>query len=246
MIKSEQIVGAVHILNKYRMEIVRQIVLLILIMIIIYINSGYIIDILSKPLNDLPLFFLTPIEGIMIKMKIALVGGITLYAPLIMYRIIFLSSSKVSASNRRMLYFIILPFAVIAFSGGAVFAYRFALPTAIDFLLSSGNEFMSPTISGSSYFSFITIFLVALGVVFELPLVFVALSKLGIVTYSLLSQKRKISILLIFIIAALITPTPDIFSLIIVALPMVVLYEISIWWIFILEKSKKRRAAIVN
>ncbi len=246
MIKSEQIIGAVHILNKYRMEIVRQIILLILIMIIIYANSGYIIDILSKPLNDLPLFFLTPIEGVMIKMKIALIGGITLYTPLIAYRIIHLSSSKMSVKNKRMLYFIILPFAVIAFAGGVVFSYTFALPTAINFLLSSGNEFMKPTISGSSYFSFITIFLVALGVVFELPLILVALSKLGIVTYSLLSQKRRISILLIFIIGALITPTPDIFSLLIVALPMVILYEISIWWIFILEKGNKRRMSIVN
>lgn len=246
MIKSEQIIGAVHILNKYRMEIVRQILLLIFLMTIIYINSGYIIDILSKPLNNLPLFFLTPIEGIIIKMKIAIVGGITLFIPLITYRIIFLSSSKVSVENRRMLYFFILPFAVIAFAGGVIFAYRFALPTAINFLLSSGNEFMKPTISGSSYFSFITIFLVALGAVFELPLIFVALSKMGIVTYNLLSKKRRISILLIFIIAALITPTPDIFSLIIVALPMVVLYEISIWWIFILEKGNKRRKSLVN
>lgn len=246
MIKSEQIVGIVHILNNNRMEIVRQIILLILMMLLVYINSGYIIDILSKPLNDLPLFFLTPIEGIMIKMKISIVGGITLGFPFIAYRIIFLLSSKVSASNRKMLYFIILPFAVIAFAGGVLFSYTFALPTAIDFLLSSGREFMNPTISGSSYFSFVTIFLVALGVVFELPLIFVGLSKLGIVTYSLLSKKRRVSILLMFIIAALITPTPDIFSLIIVALPMVVLYEISIWWIFILEKSNKRRKLIVN
>ena len=246
MIKSEQIVGAVHVLNKYRMEIVRQVILLIMIMIVVYINSGYIVDILSRPLNNLPLFFLTPIEGIMIKTKIAIVGGITICIPFITYRIIFLSSSKISTKNRIMLYFIILPFAVIAFAGGVIFAYKFALPTAINFLLSSGREFMMPTISGNSYFSFVTIFLVALGAVFELPLIFVALSKLGIVTYSLLSKKRKISILLMFIVAALITPTPDIFSLIIVALPMVVLYEISIWWIFILEKGNKKDIYIVN
>jgi len=246
MIKSEGIVGAVQVLNKYRMEIVRQVILLILIMIVIYFNSAYIINILSKPLNNLPLFFLTPIEGVMVKMKIAIVGGITLFVPLVTYRIIFLASSKLSARNRRMLYFLILPFAVMAFAGGVTFAYTFVIPPAIDFLLSSGNEFMSATISGSSYFSFITIFLVAIGAVFELPLVFVVLSKFGIVTYRLLSEKRKISILLIFIAAALITPTPDIFSLIIVALPMVVLYEISIWWIFILEKSNKKNTHIAN
>jgi sec-independent protein translocase protein TatC len=246
MIKSEEIVGAVQVLSRYRMEIVRQVVLLIILMIVIYFNSGYIINILSKPLNDLPLFFLTPIEGVMVKMEIAIVDGITLFVPLVTYRIIFLASSKISKSNRRMLYFLILPFAVIAFAGGVIFAYKFVIPPAIDFLLSSGNEFMSATISGGSYFSFITIFLVAIGAVFELPLVFVVLSKFGIVSYRLLSEKRKISILLIVIAAAVITPTPDIFSLIIVALPMVVLYEISIWWIFILEKSNKRKAYIVN
>lgn len=242
MIKSEQIVGVAYTLNKYRLEIVRQIILVILVMVVVYINSEYIIGILSKPLNSMPLFFLTPVEGIMIKMKIAIVGGITLCIPFIAYRIIFLSSSRISTNTRRMLYFIIIPFTVIAFVVGVIFAYKLVLPTTIDFLLSSGNEFMKPTISGSSYFSFIIIFLLALGAVFELPIILVALSRIGIVTFKALSQKRKIAILLIFIIAAVITPTPDAFSLIVVALPMVALYEISIWWIFILEKGDKKRA----
>lgn len=246
MIKSEQIVDAAHILNRYRMEIVRQAILLIILMIVVYFNSGYIISILTKPLNNLPLFFLTPMEGVMVKMKIAIVGGITLYAPILTYRIVFLASSRISVGNRRMLYFAMIPFSIIAFIGGVIFAYFLIIPAAIDFLLSSGNEFMSAQISGNSYFSFVTIFLVAIGAVFELPLVFVLLWKLGIVSYSLLSEKRKISILLIVIAAALITPTPDIFSLIVVALPMVGLYEISIWWIFILEKSNKKKDYIVN
>lgn len=246
MINSEQIVGAVQVLNKYRTEIVRQVILLILIMIVVYFSSGYVINILTKPLNDLPLFFLTPMEGVMVKMKIAIVGGIILFLPLVTYRIIFLASAKISAKNRRMLYFLIIPFAIIAFIGGVVFTYTLVLPAAIDFLLSSGNEFMSATISGGSYFSFVTIFLVAIGAVFELPLVFVVLAKFGIVTYKFLSGKRKMSILLISIVAAIITPTPDIFSMIIVALPMMVLYEISIWWIFILEKSNKNKTYLVN
>jgi sec-independent protein translocase protein TatC len=241
MIKSEQIVDAVQVLNKYRIEIIKQSILLIIIMIIIYFNSSYIINVLSKPLSNLPLFFLTPMEGVMVKMKIAIVSGITLYVPLLAYRIIFLASAKGSDKNRKMLYFLIFPFAIVAFTTGVIFTYILILPTTIDFLISSGNEFMKPTISGGSYFSFVTIFLVGIGAVFELPLVFVILSKFGIVTYSLLSKKRKISILLIVIAAALITPTPDIFSLIIVALPMVALYEISIWWIFILEKSNKKK-----
>lgn len=239
MIKSEQIVDMVNVLNRYRMEMVRQIILLILIMIIIYFNSGYIINILAKPLNNLPLFFITPIEGVMVKMKISVISGVTFYIPFLAYRIIFIASAKISVMNRRMLYFIMIPFAVVAFIIGVIFAYVFIIPATIDFLLSSGNEFMSAQISGNNYFSFVTIFLVAIGTIFELPLVFVTLSKFGIVSYSLLSKKRKISILLIFIAAALITPTPDIFSLIIVALPMVALYEISIWWIFIIEKRKK-------
>lgn len=241
MIKSEQIVGAVHTIEKHRSEIIKGIIIVMISIIAVYLNSAYIIEILSKPLNKMPLIFLTPIEGVMIKMKIAILGGILLSFPLIIYRIIFLSSMRISKKNRRMMYFFILPFSIIAFISGMVFAYSLALPTTIDFLINTGNEFMKPTLSGSSYFSFTTIFLVALGGIFELPIVLVALSRIGIISYKMLSSKRKIAILLITITAAIITPTPDIFSLIIVALPMTVLYEISIWWIFILEKGDRKR-----
>jgi sec-independent protein translocase protein TatC len=244
MIKSEQIVGVVHTLEKYRNELIRMVVLIILVSSAVYFNSAYIIDIMAKPLNSMPLFFLAPVDGVMIRMKIAIVGGIIVCLPLITYRIVFLSSQRISKKNKRMIYFIILPFAIVAFVAGGIFAYTLVLPTTIKFLLSCGNEFMKPTISGSSYFSFVTIFLVALGGVFELPLVLIALSRIGIVTSKLLSNKRKIAFLLIVIIAAVITPTPDAFSLIIVSLPMVVLYEISIWWIFILEKGDKKRKSI--
>ncbi len=244
MIKSEQIVGVVHTLEKYRNELIRLTVLIILASAAVYFNSGYIIDILSKPLNSMPLFFLTPIDGVMIRMKIAIVGGIVVCLPFITYRIVFLSSEKLSKKNRRMIYFVILPFSIMAFGAGVIFAYTLVLPTTINFLLSCGEEFMKPTISGSSYFSFATIFLVALGGVFELPLVLISLSRIGIVTSKDLSNKRKIAILLIVIIAAVITPTPDAFSLMIVSLPMMMLYEISIWWIFILEKGDKKRELI--
>lgn len=242
MIKSEQIVGAVHAVDKYRNEIIRLMLLVILTTAGVYLKSDYLIDILSKPLDNLPLFFLTPADGIMIKMKIAIIGGILLCIPIFAYRIIFLLAARISKKNRRLLYFLIIPFAVIAFAAGTAFAYNLALPTTIRFLLSSGNDFMRPAISGSSYFSFVTIFIAALGGIFELPLLLVALSRIGAVTYKLLSNKRKIAILLIVIIAALITPTPDAFSLIIVSLPMIILYEISIWWIFILEKGDRKRA----
>lgn len=241
MIKSEQIVGAVHILHKFRKEIIKLIALVIIASIGVYLNSSYIIQILSKPLSNLPLFFLTPVEGIMIKMKIAVIGGGVICIPLIIYRIIFLLSDKISKKNRRFICFIIIPFVVVSFIVGGVFAYKFDLPTTVKFLLSCGDEFMNPTISGSSYFSFVIMFIVALGGVFELPLVLVGLSRIGIVKYKFLSSKRKIAILLIFIIAAIITPTPDAFSLIIVSLPMVVMYEISIWWIYLLERGERKR-----
>jgi sec-independent protein translocase protein TatC len=244
MIKSEQIVGLVHTLEKYRNEILRMFVMILAITTAVYFNSGLIIDILSKSLNNLPLFFFTPMDGFIIKMKISAISGILLSLPIVICRIVFLTSDRISKKNRKLIYFVICPFSVLFFIFGALFAYKIALPTTIEFLISSGDKFMKPTLSGRSYFSFVTVFIAAIGGVFELPLVFVALSRIGIVTYKLLSSKRKIAMFLIIIIAALITPTPDIFSLIIVSLPMIVLYEISIWWILILEKYDIKRELV--
>ena len=241
MIESSQIVSVVRGLEKYRKEIIKLLFTVLFITILVYIKSNLIIEFLSLPLNNLPLFFLTPVDGIAVKIKIAFFGGIVLALPVILYRITAILANRLSKKTKRIMYFIVIPFAILFFTGGIVFGYKFILPSTINFLLSTGNEFMQPTISGSNYFSFVTIFLLSIGIIFELPIVLLALSKLGVVSYKILAGKRKLAIMVIVIIAALVTPTPDAFTLAMVSLPMIILYELSVWLIFISEKRNRMR-----
>jgi sec-independent protein translocase protein TatC len=240
MLTSENIVKAVHWLDKYRKKIILLLLLPLITAVGVYYKSNLIIDVLRKPLKGLQIFFLTPIEGIMVKITVALVCSLIITIPIIAYIMVFMFSFKISKKLRNIIRFIIIPFATLSFIGGICFGYRFVLPVTIDFLLNCGNEFMKPTLRGHDCFSFIILLLISIGILFELPLILVALSRIGIINSKKLMNKRKIAIFSIFVIAAVATPTPDVFTLTIVALPMIVLYEISIWCIYIIERGNKK------
>jgi sec-independent protein translocase protein TatC len=124
-----------------------------------------------------------------------------------------------------------MPFTVIStccFLGGAAFGYFIVFPPAFRFLISYSSDFLAPMPAVSEYFSLALRLLLAFGAIFELPVFMVFLAKLGIVDASFLSKNRKYAFLLAFIIAAIVTPTPDVVNQLLMAGPLVVLYEISI------------------
>jgi sec-independent protein translocase protein TatC len=137
-----------------------------------------------------------------------------------------------------------IPFVLVGsalFLGGAAFALWVVIPFAIQFLLNFGKEQgIQPMISVSSHVDFVTKFTLAFGLVFELPLAITILSLLGLVTPSFLNRNRKYAILINFIIAAVLTPTPDIFNQTLMAGPLCLLYEVGILcaWLFGRRKRK--------
>ena len=240
MIESKNIIKAVHWIGKFRVRLIVILLIPLIFAVGVYAYSDYILGILTSPLKENTLFFMTPIEGVLTKLKVALFGGLLVSLPINVYLIASMFSSMLKVKTRRKLYFLVLPFGTISLYAGIVFAYTLILPTTIEFLLNSGSDFMKPMISGSNYISFIAFFLLAIGLVFELPLVLIALSRIGIVKYRMLVAKRRTAILISFIILAVVTPTPDAFTLLASALPVLILYEVSIWSIFILERLDKR------
>jgi sec-independent protein translocase protein TatC len=108
----------------------------------------------------------------------------------------------------------------------------------MNFLLTYKTESIKPMLSVGKYIDFCLKFILAFGAVFELPVVLVFLTKMGIVTPSFLAKNRKYAVLLAFVIAALLTPTPDAFNQTLMALPIIVLYEAGIWASRILEGKK--------
>jgi sec-independent protein translocase protein TatC len=121
-----------------------------------------------------------------------------------------------------------LPFIILFFIAGVTFGYLLLLPNALSFLLGFGSKEIDKNILLSDYISFVTTFLLAVGVVFEMPPVMFMLAKLRIVSAKRMSGFRRYAIVLIVIIAAIITPTPDPFNQMAVAIPMYLLYELGI------------------
>lgn len=244
MVKSDQIVQMVRFLEKFRKLIITILLIVIIATTFMYFETDYIINILTKPLNGIKLYFMTPFEGMMTKMKVAFLGGVVVSSPIIAYLLIYMGASKLNKKVRRLLYFVLIPLAIILFIGGILFGYKLLLPSTINFLLNCGNEFMKANLSGSNYFSFIGTLLLTIGLLFELPLVLVALSRIRIINSKMLKRKRKFAIMASLITVAFISPSLDAFTFILVTLPIIALYEISIWCIYILEKGDKRKEVL--
>jgi sec-independent protein translocase protein TatC len=126
---------------------------------------------------------------------------------------------------------ILIPFSVLSsccFIGGAAFGYFVVFPPAFRFLVGYNNEFLTSLPAVSEYFSLAIRLLLAFGVIFEMPIFMVFLAKIGMVDVSFLNRNRKYAILINFIIAAILTPTPDVVNQMMMGIPLIVLYEISV------------------
>lgn len=176
--------------------------------------------------------FLRPTEMFITYFKLALVMGVGLAMPLIVWQVmLFLRGPSYSGLSRREMrsLYALVPLAGVFFAVGVAFAYFLLLPFALKYLFGLGGDLARPMPAVGDYFSFVTTLLLWVGLSFETPLLIFFLSKVRIVNTKKLSSWRKYAILAAFVIAAVITPTPDPFNQIMVAIPLIILYEIGIW-----------------
>lgn len=196
---------------------------------------------LQRPLANLktPPVFLTPTEYFWTYMKVAMITGVFIAMPVILWNVWAFVAPGLHKHERRYA----VPFVVVGsllFILGGVFALLVVIPFAVQFLLNFGLEKgAQPMISIAAYIDFIVKFTLAFGVVFELPVVITLLSMLGIVTPQFLSKNRKYAVLINFIIAAVLTPTPDVVNQTLMAGPLCILYELGIISARIFGKKKK-------
>lgn len=184
------------------------------------------------------LHYTTLIEPFWAHLKIALIAGIMLVFPLIMYQLWkFISPGLLPKERRYVGYFVF--FSTLFFGIGVLFCYMLLLPFAVPFLLSYKTENLIAIIKIGDYIDFVLKFLLASGVVFELPLIIVLLSRMGIVSPEWLARYRKYAFLAAFIIGAILTPTPDVFNQTILSIPIYLLYEIGIIASRIFGRKKK-------
>ena len=189
--------------------------------------------------------YIAPQELFLVYMNVALVGAVVVCFPVLAYQIYAFCSPGLSAKERTYISGALIAGAV-CFLLGVAFAYFISLPFMLRFLIQfTGEVDVSASISIQSYVSFLLTVFVIFGLVFELPVISVLLTGLGIVRAEWLVKGRKIMIVVIFVLAAIITP-PDIVSQIMVAVPMLGLYELSIVLSRAVGKMKKTAAEAVE
>lgn len=176
-------------------------------------------------------------EAFFIEMKVGFVGAVFLASPVLFYQIWRFLAPGLLGSEKKM----VVPFVVCAtlfFLGGAYFCYRIVLPVAFVYFIEQYQSLgVSPEIRIGEYFSFFFRMVLAFGVTFELPVFTFFLVKLGIVDHRLMLRSFRYAIVLIFIAAAILTPTPDIINQTLLAAPMLVLYLLSIGVAYIWRKD---------
>jgi sec-independent protein translocase protein TatC len=197
-----------------------------------YAFADKIFNILAAPLMDIlkikggSLIFISVAEAFFTYMKVAFIAGIIVTSPFILYQIWAFVAPGLYQKEKRY----VVPFVLggsLFFALGVLFGYYVAIPVGFKFLLGYATDFIKPMPSMKEYLSFSIKFLLAFGLVFEFPVVLVLLSKVGIIDAKILARQRKYAILLIFVFAAVMTP-PDFISQVLMALPLIGLYELSI------------------
>ena len=181
-------------------------------------------------------------EFIGVAFKASLLAGIFAALPFVLYQIVAFVSPGLRPEEKRYLY-MLFPISLLVFVAGAAFGYRVLFPPAVNFLLTFGNDVATPFIRIGSYVNLMLSLLFWMGIVFETPVILFFLSKIGIVTPEFLGRQRRYAVVAAFILGAAITPTFDPINQSLVAIPIIVLYEVGIWLAKLGRLGRKPRTA---
>lgn len=209
------------------------------------IYAERIIRFIARPLTTkgTELVFTSLTEGFWTYMKVAMVTGVFIASPIILWNVWAFVAPGLHRHERRYAGPFVIIGSVLFLAGGA-FALLVIVPYASQFLLNFGQGLgLKPMITLMSYVDFVLKFTLAFGLVFEMPVVITLLSLIGVVTPEFLAKNRKYAILINFVIAALLTPTPDAFNQSLMAGPLIVLYEVGILSARLVRRRRTRRAA---
>jgi sec-independent protein translocase protein TatC len=215
-------------LQELRQRLVKSVIAVIITTSISFFFAKQIFDILIRPTEDINLIFVEMTEMFGTYMKVAMASGIALAMPFLIYQLVMFVSPALTRQEKRYVY-LMLPCVAFMFLGGIAFGYFVLVPPATNFLISFGSDIAEPQIRIGNYISIVIRLLLCIGAVFETPVIILFLTKIGVITPKWLANKRKYAIVGAFILAAIITPTFDPVNQSLVAAPLIILYEMSIW-----------------
>lgn len=212
-------------LNELRSRILKSLTALATGTCISFTYIEQIMNFLTTPAGNL--YYMRPAEAFVIYMKIALLSGLVLSSPVILWQAYRFVSPALLPQERKFV-LLCLPVVLLLGIGGMVFSYLFVFPRGLEFFLGFATGKVSPLISMESYLNFMLMLVAPFGLIFNIPVVLTLLGCLGIVSSAALARYQKHVVLASFILAAFITPTPDIITQCLLAIPMIILYYISI------------------
>ena len=207
-----------------------------------WIFAWDILDILKKPAGALRLYYMTPMEPFMVRFKLAMFGAVILALPVILFEILAFVSPALKRKEKSYT-FLVLVLIVAFFAVGVVFGYKVIMPPGIAWLMNVAKGQMSSVMSASSYVNFSGWFMLGLGVSFETPVFIWMLVALGVVKPEQLKNQWRWALVIILFVAAVITPDWSPVTMILVAIPMAILYIISIALAYFTTRKRGARAA---
>ncbi len=230
-------------LEELRRALVQSLLAALLAAVVCWFWSRPLLDLLVQPILGAAegIYFHTPVEAFMTRLKLAAICGLFVVLPFIFYKIYGFILPGLYERERRVVTPLLISSTAL-FYLGVVFAYTIVIPKVVTFMLGFGTEVMQPLIGIGPYFAFVARLCLAFGVVFELPLVILFLSTIGVVNPRVLLRTWRYAVLLIVIFAAVLTP-PDVFSQLAMAVPVILLYFGSVLVAVLVAKRKRSRKA---
>ena len=223
-------------LAEIKTRLFRSVIAVIITSIICFIFADKIFQILIWPVKGTQFIFVDMTEMVGVYMKVCITAGIILAMPYLIYHLLMFITPALKPKEKRGI-FVVLPMIVFMFLAGVAFSYFVMLPPALNFLTTFGSNIAEPQIRITSYVSVVTRLMLASGVIFELPVISTFLARIGVITGEWLASKRKFAFIMAFVLGAIITPTSDPINQCLVALPLIVLYELSIWLAKLVRKK---------
>ncbi len=211
-------------LEELRTRIIRSLIAIAVGSGVSYFYIEEIMEYLTLPTGRL--YYLQPAEAFFTYIKIAIFAGFLLALPVVFYQVWKFILPALTVRERTVIG-LLVPSSVLLFFTGLAFSFFLVLPAALQFFMGFSTETLQPMFTLHQYFDFVLAFILPFGAVFELPLVVIVFAKLGFISSKFLQSKQRIVIFLAFVVGAVISPTPDIFTQSMIAIPLILLYEIS-------------------
>jgi sec-independent protein translocase protein TatC len=228
---------ALSFLTGFRNVVLKSLAAVLVSGIVTFVYAKDIIRLLLKTAGIKVYFFTLP-EVFFTAVQLALYGGIFFALPVIIY--VSWRELKGTAGIKPIYGYVFIFSAIILFYGGSFFCYWFVLPSGIQFLVSYEGGALKAMVSVERFVVFCSAMIFAFGATFEVPIIMLILAKMGIVKSRMLSKTRRFAILIIAIAAAIITPTPDVYNMMLLAVPMYILYEAGIVLVKVVEKKRSK------